>query len=325
MQSIQIETVNPLVASETLAGKAMTFVFVCPVSGHQAVATQTIATSPKAGGDLASKVKQSALKSLRGPLSSAIRGAFGRGTLGKTLGTIASKSAATALTESAKGPAVDPAARDAAALEAFRTVADQFEWDAGRGGWVSSAAAAERQNGFQRLLASAPVAAAYDQEVSARMLVEVARADGDLQAEESDLLQEFLDPQRHRVAELLDRPDLSSAELAEVSAGPVRRSLLTLAWLVALANDGCDAHEEQRLAQFHEALDVPLDESPTPRHLAEEYLLEATLSQALATGDPTTARTALRTLADTLGTDAARVESIEARFHKRRALTATAG
>lgn len=317
-----IDNVNPLVASETFDGKTITFVFACPASGRQVTATHAVQATAGARPELQSKVKKAALSSLRGPLSSAIRGAFGQGTVGKMLGNIASKSAATVLSESAKAkpaPALAAGERDAAALAAFASIAGQFEWDTSRASWVSSAVASELLSGFQRQVGGAPIDSPYDREVSARMLVEVASADGERQEEELELLALFLDASRDSIEDLAARPDLTPAELAEVTPGEVRTSMLAIAWLVALANEGCDSVEEALLDRFARDLQLTSEQAFHARTLAGEFLVEQTLTRELATGDPLQARAAVRALARTIGMDPGTLERVEARYHKRRA------
>lgn len=325
MPTINIENVNPLISNESLDGKSMTFVFSCPVSATQVTASHAVQIAAGGQPDGMSKIKKTAISSLRGPLSSAIRGAFGRGTVGKMLGSIASKSASTAIAESAKGartPRISGEQRDAAAVAAFRSVSGQFEWDSTRSTWVSSQAAAELMSGFQRQVGSAPIDSAYDQEVSWRMMVEVASADGELQGEEREILALFIDPSRCSIEELVQRPALSSAELAEVSQGAVRKSMLSIAWLIALANDGCDAAEAMRLESFASSLELEGEEATSARHLAEEFLVEQMLTKEQSSGDAQHSRAVIQDLADSIGMSQDRLERAEARFHKRRSFSA---
>ena len=324
MPTITIENVNPLIASETNDGKTLTFVFACPAGGTKVTAIHPLNPATGAQSQLGSKVKKAALSSLRGPLSSAIRGAFGRGSVGRIMGSIASKSAATAISESAKAqktPTLSQEQRDTAAVEAFTSVSGQFEWDSNRGGWVSSDAAANMMSGFQRQVGGAPIDAPYDQEIAARMMVEVASADGDLQEEERDVLTLFIDPALGSIDELAKRPTLSAAELNEVSAGSVRQSMLAIAWLVALSNDGCDADEAARLESFANALELSEEAAKSMRELAEEFLVDQMMAKELGSGDAAQARASIGELARTIGMSSERLERAEARFHKRRSLS----
>lgn len=325
MPTPTLENVTPLIANENHDGTTLTLVFACPVKGTQVTATHN--PDPASGGQsqVGSKVKQAALSSLRGPLSSAIRGAFGSSKFGRALGGIASKSASTALAESSKGqrgPTLSREQRDAAVLAAFTSVSGQFEWDSARDGWVSSAAATEGMTGFQRQVGGAPIDTPYDEEVASRMMIEVASADGDLQEEEREVLKLFIDPALGPIDELAQRPALSAAELDEVSAGPARQSMLAIAWLVALSNDGCDANEADLLERFARALGLSNEDSQSMRELAEEFLVDQMMAKELASGDPGRARARIRDLAATIDMDSERLERAEARFHKRRSLQA---
>src|SRR5690606_20744051 len=139
---------------------------------------------------------------------------------------------------------------------AFQAVADRFVWDAQQGRYIAAQAGGDAITDFMRQLQSAPATSRYDRMVAARMLVEIAAADGQLGEEERAFVAGFVTPDLGTVDELWRAPRLSEAELAETSQGAVRETMLMLAWAVAWSDDELAPEEEARLREYASALSI---------------------------------------------------------------------
>ncbi|MCP3920923.1 MAG: TerB family tellurite resistance protein [bacterium] len=324
MPTIHFDNVAPLIANQEADGRTVRFVFACPVSGFQVQSSHTVEGQADAKTQMLGKAKRAALFSMRGPISSAIRSAFGyNSAIGRMLGDVGGQAAYVAATPSSQGSNVTLSKKQKqdAAVSAFSSVASQFVWDATRDGWVSCAAAQELSSPFQRQLSEQPITSGYDRQVAARMLVEVARADGSLAQEERDYLAEFVDPSVGTPEELATRPPLTSAELSETTAAGSRETMLTLAWVLAFADASFDPSEAARIDAFARGLALEGAAAEAAKRRAQGFLVD----QALATSgdDPAAARERARDIAGQIGMSADDADSAEAQFHKRRGLART--
>ena len=320
-----IDNVRPLIVHEQLDGHTLSFVFACPTGGTQVTATHTVTREASASSHVLAKAKRSALFAIRGPVASAIRSAFGTSNpVARLLGDVGSTVAYSAAAPRSHGSnaALSRKQKDEAAVAAFASVIGEFEWDGKTERWISSSVARELHSPFQRQLASAPLASPYDRELSARMLVEVARADGSFADEETAMLREFLDSSVGSVESLSKCPPLTAAELGEASEGPARVTLMALAWALALSDKGLDASEEARLDQFAEGLELDHETASKAKELAQAYLVDITLTQTADEGE--LGRLEAQSFADAIGLSSAEFEVVEARYRKRRALTVVA-
>ena len=324
MPEITFENVKPLIAGEEIAGRTLQYVFACPVTGEQFAATHTLDGTPDAAGQIKARVKRSIGFSLRGPIASAIRSAFGyNNPIGRLIGDVGSHVAYVATTPAAQGSgmAFSGKQKRAAAVAAFRTVASRFAWDPERSSWISVGAAEQLASPFERQVREHGLEFPYDREVAARMLVEVAIADGIVTGEERDFLESFIDPTIGSLESLSERPPLSAAELSETTSS-VRETMLMLAWLIALADESFDASEDAALQRFAEGLGAT-GVAESARSKAQGHLIEQALDRVFdSSGHNALTRDALLALADRIGMSRTQAELVEARFQKRRGLVA---
>jgi tRNA (cmo5U34)-methyltransferase len=131
---------------------------------------------------------------------------------------------------------------------------------------------------FLRQLVTAPVQAPLDREIATRVLVEMAAADGVLEPTERQFVGRFIGTSLDAMEGIMTREPLGSEELASVSAGPVRETILMLAWATAL----CDAHlapeEAQRLAELAAGLHIEAERALELRGAAQLFLADAAYS-----------------------------------------------
>lgn len=320
MPAITIDTIQPLIANEKVDHRTIHFAFGCPVSGKTFPATAQV-NSTNAKSQMIGRAKRTAFHSIRGPLSSAIRKAFGyNNVFGRLIGDVASAATYSAATATTQGSNfhITKEQRNDAAVTAFTTIASQFTWDEGRNSWVAAETLKEITSRFELQLKQHPLSANYDREIAARMLVEVAKADGTIGREERVQLGQFLDPALGTVEELAARPPLNDAELGETSGDGPRQTMLMLAWALALADDEFATEEESRLQAFSQGLGLDANCAAQARHDAEGYIIEQAIARNHAIGrDGEPERAEIVALGERLGITRATVEAIDARYRKR--------
>lgn len=311
------ETIQPLIAHAEQQGSTMRVVFRCPVSGYETEASAGMRQGSSMGSRVSGSLKRSLMWSVRNVIASAVRSAFGHGIVGSVLAN-SSREAIQAGEEKLRYSEDDQ--RDAVE-RAFQSVSDRFLWDAAQGRYIAAQAGGEVITGFMRQLVDAPATSRYDRLVAARMLTEIAAADGQLRQDEHMFLAGFITPDLGAVDDLSRNPRLSAAELAETSEGPVRDTLLMLAWAVAWTDDQLAPEEEARLREYATALAVPAARLAELQGHVRTYLLDQALARAYSGGRlDAAAHAEAMEFARRLGLDATTAERADIRFRKRNGL-----
>lgn len=272
------ERILPLISREELRGGTVHVTFQCPITG---VGVQS-AAAVEQGGRMARMLgglQGRAASQLRWGLANMVRSALGGGYLGR---------AGSAMVHEAVGshtPASQPsrAARQAAVLRAFQQVQGQFLWSAGHGGYLHVSAEPDQQNGFTRTLTGLRVTAPHDRQVAARMLAEIAAADGHIADEERVLIEAFTGGELGGIEQLLEYPPLTPAELYPVTPA-VREPLLMMAYAVAFADQVLEPGEQRRLLELARGLRLGPAQVQRAAELAREHVMEELLDQLWADG-----------------------------------------
>ena len=312
------DNIAPLIADLSSSGRSVRVVFRCPVSGDQVNASHAVSGKPAASSQLMNTAKRSMMYSLQRTLSTTIRDVFGYNMVGRMASDVARSAVQTAAQGTSRNTLSAAEQRDAA-LEAFKTVSSRFVWDNSRGHWISTKAATELLSPFERQLGAHPVSHGYDRTVLARMLVEVARADGRLSNEESSWLTDFIAPDLGSVRDLAARPPLTGPELGETSAGGPRQTMLMVAWTLALTDEHFAEQENAILQHFAKGLRLNTNQAKAARAAAQGYILDQILERMFTWGGhDATARQQLMSLASRLGMSPQEAQIAEARYQRRK-------
>ena len=122
------------------------------------------------------------------------------------------------------------------------------------------------------------------------------------------------------VHDIASRPPLTAAELGSTSQGPVRESLLVLAWAMALVDEEMAAAEKVLLDHFAAGLRMPAARVTVCRKAAQTYILDQAMDRMFAWGGHDEyARAQLYGLAERIGMPVAEAQEAEARHLRRRA------
>lgn len=312
MEQPSYESVQPLIADAQQQGAQMVCTFRCPVTGAELQARGKLQKG--AGSQAADRAKKSVTRGLKWKLARAIRSALGYGMAGQVAGDVAGGM----MNGGGSQTSYSDGEKQAAIVDAFESVSDRFLWDAAGNRWISMQAARDLMPDFTRLLQEAPVTQPYDRKVLARMMCEIACADGQVDDSERSFLGSFISPDLGAVNELLGAPRLSPAELAETSRSPGREVMLMLAAAVAYADHDVDASEVERLRELAAGLEIADARADELAQYARAYLVDQQLAGAYAGDqrDPA-AHGAAMELAQRLGLDPTLAERIDIRVRKR--------
>jgi tellurite resistance protein len=314
MSQTRYDAIAPLIADAQQEGSTMRVTFRCPVSGQTIPSSAGITAANTVGSRVAQGAKRSLMWSLRSSIAGAVRKAFGHGMAG----SMASGATYGAMQGVGSGHSYSEADKRAAIERAFERVQDQFVWDEQNQRFVSAQAAGQTMPDFTRQLAQAPVSAPYDRGVLARMLTEIACADGQLAQDERGFLSSFISPEMGTVDQLAQYPRLSPAELGETTQGPGRETMLMLAWALAFTDEDLSPQEAARLGEFAHQLGVAPERAEALKQYAQVYLVDQALMSAYPGGqrDPNAHAHAM-SLAARLGLDSTAAERADIRFRKR--------
>lgn len=320
MSAITYQNVAPLIVEARPSGRSMRFTFQCPVSGTRVQASHTFQHAPTFGSQASAIAERAVMYEVRRGISNTLRSMFGYNVVGRVAGDIASSAMGQATQGSQMGQATySEADKQAAAVAAFTQVQSQFVWDPKNGRWVSARHAMQSLSPFEQQIAQHPVREAYDRSILARMMVEITMADGTYAQEESDFLLEFLDPGLGTPQQLARRPALSEAELAEVTKGPVRESVLLLAWVLALTDEAFDAKEKAKIEHYARGLGVVGPRLLETGRKAQGFILDRAMDSMMSFAEHDEAmREQIMQLADRIGMDRRTAATVEAQFLRRR-------
>ena len=102
---------------------------------------------------------------------------------------------------------------------------------------------------FQGHLAKHPIKNLFEQDILSRVLVSIARADGRITEDERNFISEMLPKKIGTISEIAERGEISSVEAEELDSD-IKKSVLLLAWAVALVDFDLDPAENRKLNEF---------------------------------------------------------------------------
>ncbi|TNF37300.1 MAG: TerB family tellurite resistance protein [Deltaproteobacteria bacterium] len=315
MPEITYDAIAPLIEQQDVSGHSVTVTFRCPVSGRQIRSGAQVVEDQ--AGKVGKAVKQSLWRNLRWSLGRMVRSVFGYGVAGEIGSTVAY----TAMS-SADAREYEPSKEQVkqATLEAFRNAQSQFAWDASTNRWVAASVFKELQTEFAITIQATVFDKPWDRNILARMLTEVAAADGTIEEQEREFFHAFTGGNGPSLDELLEKPALTKAELGETSA-EVRKAMLLLAMAVAMSDEEFAESERAKLAHFAAGFGLGQGDVDRAALLAADYVVDQALETAYADGKVDAAeRHHVDQLSFRLGVDTDRLERLDARCRKRKGL-----
>jgi hypothetical protein len=155
-----------------------------------------------------------------------------------------------------------------AVLQAFRGVVSRLWWDGATGRWMSPATGVVPRSGFLEQRLRHPVSTRQDLLLLGDLVTEVTRTGGVLSPDESGEL-----------ASGRRLPPLHGRGLEAASPGPVRETMLMIAWAAALCDESLDTVGRARLEVRAADLAIMPSRAGELEHLAAIHVLEMSLKQ----------------------------------------------
>lgn len=162
---------------------------------------------------------------------------------------------------------------------------------------------------YQQQLRKAPVRNLFEQDILARLLVEIAMADGQISKEENEFLQSILPKKIGTVQDIRAKDPISKIELEELNSD-VRDSIYLMAWSMSLVDYDLDAGESQVLFEYGELFGLPDHRIREIAKLAKYNCIEQALT-------PETNRDDLYEMADGIQLDREEAERCMIQYKKR--------
>ncbi|MFT7520028.1 MAG: tellurite resistance protein, partial [Kiritimatiellia bacterium] len=214
MSNLDYAHIEPLIANVEERGRSVAVQFECPASGSVIKAQYTLAA--KSTNTMGAQASRTVMYEVRRSIGPMIRGIFGNSAMGRMASGMADSAMRNATMPRSR-QSMSGSERNKAVVESFKSVLNQFVWDAKNGRWISAQAARDLMAPFDLQLTEGPVETPYDRQVLARMLVEIANADGKLADAERTFITDFLSPDVGSLDSLLERPPLTGAELSNTA------------------------------------------------------------------------------------------------------------
>lgn len=318
MSEIPYASIQPLIADQQVHGSSVRVTFRCPQSGFSVDSSAGIKKGQSLSDVAMASAKRSLWWSLRSTLLRLISSSLGHGVAGRVGRDVGNQF----LRQAGQGVQFSNEEVQAAVVDAFTRVQNKFRHDGNQ--WIAAhglEAGAAPVSDFQRQLQQAMPSEPYDRGVLARLLVEVAKADGQLAAEEERFLTTYMDASLGTPRQLAQRPALTAIELDETSAGAVRETIVMLGWALALSDQNLNPNEQSRLNEVTSGLKVDAGRAAELRGYAASFLVEQALEHAYPSGHRDERQhAAAYELAAKLGLSREDAERADVRFRKARGI-----
>ena len=318
MNPHSFDAINPLIANLQEQGRTVHVTFQCPITQKQVSARHYASKDTSMSSRMQDTVSRSAMYSIQNAIGRAIRDIFGYNMFGRIASDLARQTVNH--TSNNVRNSLSQKEKEQAILQAFQSVSKQFAWDNKNMRWIAANAIQDVLSGFDLQRQQHPVSHPYDLQILARMLVEVAMADGILAPEEKEWLTSLLDPRLGTIDSIARNPKLTAAELSQTSVGGVRETMLMVAWTLALCDEDFAEEERALLMEFVTGLQLSSQQVGTIQYNAQSYILEQAMEYMYSNnGGDAFARQSILQMATKLGMTQRQALEIEAKTQRRRA------
>lgn len=320
MSYTSYQFIEPLIVRAEQKGSAMHCTFECPVTGESVESRASIRRGQGFADTASRSVQRGLHRNMRNTIRRNILKFLGHNTWGRMAADMVDSFVGETFFSSGQQN-YSANEKEQAIIQAFENVKSRFAWDEQNRRWVSARVMQEMATEFTKQLNAAPITNRYDQSVLARMLVQIASADGYLAQEERDFLASFVPSDFGTIEQLARQPPLSVVELEETSPGATRQSMLMLAWTVALTDEELEANEEAILQRFANGLNIPAQRASELKRFAQLFVIDQTIEQVYSSGSfYQGAQNELMQLAQQIGLEHSDVQRALIQYRKRNGL-----
>jgi tellurite resistance protein len=245
-----------------------------------------------------------------------IRGALGGGMLGRLGSTVTRSSINEAGDNLDGGSNFSESEIQEATVKAFSRVAREFGYSRGGDRLKERQAAKgnqvvedENASEFQKQMNRAPISNAFEQELLARFLVDIAKADGRIDKEEKDFFGQIIPRKMGNIAAFINRDPISKIECEELS-DPVKETIYMIGWVLAAIDLNINAEETRSMYEWGDMFGLDSFKKAELAKFAKAYVIESTM-------EPTTQRSELLDIADALDLERDYAERVMIAYKKR--------
>jgi|GEM_PF-1174443 len=290
---ITYELIRPLIVYAEEEGSKMICEFEVPGSGEVVESSGSIKRLRSVQSQVTRTAKRTVTNQLRRVASRTLRQVLGGGIVGRTGSQVFN----TAARSSGVGRGYSKEEKEGGIVEAFTRVQNQFKFNQSTGNWekaggisiksgnkinvspkkISIKKKAE-QPGFETQLAKNPITDKFDIEVLSRMLVAIAKADGEISDEERDFLTSFLNESLGTIDDIAAMGELTSVECEEVSSKS-KQTILMLCWTISLVDFDLNSNEEALLEEYAEKMRLSKRDKEEAIKMAKTYILEQVITE----------------------------------------------
>jgi uncharacterized tellurite resistance protein B-like protein len=277
---ITYNLIKPLIVHEEVQGSRVFVEFQQPDSGNFVTAQGAIRRNSSIGSSIGRSVKRTAMQQARTSITRMVGSLFGSGFLGRTA-RAATSTAASEYTRSANQNSNAPSQDEIedAVVAAFKTVRTQFDFNAATGEWgkPSAPAAARQKTPFEAQIDRSPIVDRHDKKVFARILADLASADGVIQDEEKEFFQSIVPTDAGSIHDIIASDPVSRVDCEMVKDG-VRDTIYMFAWAIAMVDYEIHPKEVEMMAKYADLLGVSGNRKAELEQQAKVHMLEQALS-----------------------------------------------
>jgi hypothetical protein len=268
---ITFEKIEPLIVMYDVDGRQLYVEFALPGSDEIHESKASIKTGSDVGSKVKRRVAQVGMMQGRMVATRAIRGVLGNNIVGR-MGSMAFQ---TASREYRPGQGPNDADVERAIVEAFGRVSKYFYWDEEKGEWTKPPIAPPPppKSPFEEQVTNHPIADPHDKNVFARVMAELAYADGSIAPEEAELFKTIIPSDQPSLDRLAKADPVSKVEAEEVTPN-VKATIFMFAWVIALIDLSLDPVEEELLMEYADVFSLQESRREELVRWAKSYVLE---------------------------------------------------
>ncbi|MCB9233217.1 MAG: hypothetical protein H6581_16290 [Bacteroidia bacterium] len=290
-KDITIDLIQPLIVSAEADGNRMVCEFQLPGSDEIVESETYIKRQKTVGSQVKKALKRTAKQQARRLGSQAMRAALGGGIVGR-VGRQAFYAGSRGLMSNSNNDGFSKEDEEASIVLAFIKVKDHFHYNEETKTWGRPPAPPppKQLSPFEQQLKDHPIENTYDRSIFARILAELANADGHLAQEEIDFFNDSIPETVGSIEDLVKGDPVSRIECQEVTRG-VNQTIYMCAWIITLIDFDMDPLEQELLMEYGDLFGFTQEVVDELARKAKFYVLENSI-------DPDTSRAELFELAD---------------------------
>jgi hypothetical protein len=274
MLEITYDAIQPLIREQAPDGDTLFFEFECPFSQRRVKAQYDFPKDSSTSGAMQKTGLRMVLASVAKSIKTVVRMIFGSSIIGKLAASVAKVGVKQAGKEQTEQRKFSTAEKRLGAIEAFKSIADQWLWNAFVQKWILVEEAPLYMSGFELQVCRAALTNNYDRWVSGRLLVELAEFEDRMSAAEEDVLNSYLRAEDESLSAMQRRPPVTDAEVDEISDGEQRVTLAMLGWLMALSDGFVSIGQRNNLVEMGERLKLTEEQQKNARFWSQGHILE---------------------------------------------------